>query len=163
MARRLSLPLTEGATRSSAAQQAPTAGDVRKRLGGIGQTEAGAGAIVRFVEQPGAGTLGVVVFQKGDEVDVYLGDGWLRRTQKAAVEELEGEAPSSLAPIAADARVFSTLAPGQSVRFQSGDGELRTGVLLEKCRFGAIVVRDDQRLVGVGFRKLWPMPAGDPA
>jgi hypothetical protein len=160
MARRLSLPLTEGSTTS---QEVPSASDVRKRLGGVGQTEAGAGVVVRFVEDPGAGTLGVVVFRLGDELDVYLGEGWLRRTRSGAVEELEGEAPSSLASIAADARVFSTLIPGQAVRFQSGDGELRSGVLLEKCRFGAIVVRDDKRLVGVGFRKLWPTPAGDPA
>jgi hypothetical protein len=160
MARRLSLPLTEG---TAASREAPSAGDVRKRLGGVGQTEAGAGMVVRFVEDPGAGTLGVVVFRSGEEVDVYLGDGWLRRTRRDAVAEFEGEAPSSLSVIADDARVFSTLLPGQPVRFQSGDGELRTGVLLEKCRFGAIVVRDDKRLVGVGFRKLWPMPAGDPA
>jgi len=160
MARRLSLPLTEG---SAASQEAPSAADVRKRLGGVGQTEAGAGVVVRFLEEPGAGTLGVVVYCSGDELDVYLGDGWLRRTRRAAVAELEGDAPSSLSSIADDARVFSTLLPGQAVRFQSGDGELRSGVLLEKCRFGAIVVRDDKRLIGVGFRKLWPMPAGEPA
>ncbi len=136
---------------------------MRKRLGGVGQTESGAGMVVRFVEDPGAGTLGVVVFRSGEEIDVYLGDGWLRRTRRASVAEFEGEAPSSLSSIADDARVFSTLVPGQPVRFQSGDGELRKGVLLEKCRFGAIVVRDDKRLVGVGFRKLWPTPAGDPA
>lgn len=136
---------------------------MRKRLGGVGQSEAGAGAIVRFIEDPGAGTLGVVLFRAGDELDVYLGEGWLRRTRRAAVEELEGDAPNSLAAIAADARVFSSLLPGEPVRFQSGDGELREGVLLEKCRFGAIVLRDDKRLVGVGFRKLWPRPSGEPA
>jgi hypothetical protein len=156
----LSLPLTEGST---APQGTPSTSDVRKRLGGVGQTEAGAGAIVRFIEDPGAGTLGVVLFCAGDELDVYLGEGWLRRTRRAAVEELDGEAPSLLAGIAADVRVFSALLPGDPVRFQSGDGELREGVLLEKCRFGAIVLSNDKRFVGVGFRKLWPRPSGEPA
>lgn len=160
MARRLSLPITDG---SPAHSGVPTAADVRQRLGGVGQTEPGAGVVVRFVEDPGAGTLGVVIYRSGDEVDVYLGDGWLRRTHRGAVEELEGEPPSQLAPIANDARVFSTLVPGQKVRFQAAGGKLCSGVLLEKCRFGAIVVRDDRRLMGVGFRKLWPVSSGEPA
>src|SRR5262245_35631650 len=98
---RLSLPLHQGPD-----QRLPSAGDVRKRLGGTGQSESGAGLVVRFTDDPGAGTLGVVLFCAGDEVDVYVGDGWLRRTTAAAVAPLDGAPPDSLAAIAADARVF---------------------------------------------------------
>ncbi len=151
--RRLSLPVTQ----TPQGDAPPTAGDVRQRLGGPGQSESGAGTVVRFVENPGAGTLGVVVFKHGDELHVYLGDGWLRRTRSSAVAMLEGEPPPSLAGIAADARIFSTLRQGERLRYQDSHGAVVSGVLLEKCRYGAIVVNEDQRLVGIGFRKLWPL------
>jgi hypothetical protein len=36
------------------------------------------------------------------------------------------------------------------------DGELVEVTLAEKCRYGALVVRDDDVLMGVGFRMLAP-------
>jgi hypothetical protein len=151
---RLSLPLHPRTD-----ERPPTAGDVRKRLGGTGQSESGAGVVVRFVDEPGAGTLGVVLFRGGDEVDVYLGEGWLRRTTAGAVASLDVAPPDSLAAIATDARVFFALRNGDRVRYQDSAGQVLTGVLVEKCRYGALVVNERQRLVGVGFRKLWPLPA----
>jgi hypothetical protein len=136
---------------------------VRKRLGGSGQSDPGAGIVVRFVDDPGAGTLGVVLFRDGDELHVYLGDGWLRRTTASAVAPLEVAAPDSLAAVASDARVFASLRSGDEVRYQDGSGELMAGVLLEKCRYGAIVVNEHKRMIGVGFRKLWPVPSTSPA
>lgn len=156
--RRLSLPL-----HSASGTQQPTADDVRRRLGGAGQSEAGAGVVVRFVDDPGAGTLGVVLFRHGEEVDVYLGDGWLRRTRAASVEPLAVEAPDSLATVASDVRVFHTLRNGDRVRYADATGNLLDGTLLEKCRYGAIVLSDSQRLIGIGFRKLWPAPSSEPA
>ena len=38
-------------------------------------------------------------------------------------------------------------------RHDSGTDE---GTLLEKCKFGALVERDDSTIVGVSFRRLWP-------
>ena len=35
-------------------------------------------------------------------------------------------------------------------------GGLLAGKLVEKCRYGALVVREDGAVVAVGFRKLWP-------
>ncbi len=151
--RRLSLPVAQALGGDSP----PTARDVRQRLGGPGQSEAGAGTVVRFVEDPGAGTLGVIVYKRGDELDVYLGDGWLRRTQASAVTALEVQAPTTLAGIATDALVFYELRQGERVRYLDAQGSIVSGVLLEKCRYGAIVVTDEKRLVGIGFRKLWPL------
>ena len=157
--RRLSLPVSQEPEPSAP----PTPADVRRRLGGTGQTEAGAGVVVQFVDDPGAGTMGVVVYRRGDELHVYLGDGWLRRTQRSAVAPLEVEPPLSLASVASDARMFAALRPGERVAYQNAVGEVLSGKLFEKCRYGAIVLSDDQRLVGIGFRKLWPVASGDPA
>jgi len=154
---RHSLPLHPGSRDTT-----PSTSDVRKRLGGSGQSEPGAGLVVRFVDDPGAGTLGVVLFRAGDELHVYLGDGWLRRTTASAVAPLEVAAPDSLAAVASDARVFASLRSGDRIRYQDGSGELSSGVLIEKCRYGAILINDQKRMLGVGFRKLWPMPSPDP-
>ena len=58
--------------------------------------------------------------------------------------------------ISADAHVFARLAEGQPVRYADDQGGLLGGKLVEKCRYGALVVRDDGAVVAVGFRKLWP-------
>jgi len=34
------------------------------------------------------------------------------------------------------------------------------GKVVEKCRWGALVLREDGAVVAVGFRKLWPSPTG---
>ena len=116
---------------------------------------------MRFVENAGAATLGVVLFRSGDQVDVYLGDGWVRRTSASAVTPLDAAPPEPLSAIAADARVFVGLKNGDRVRYQDGSGKVRSAVLVDKCRYGAIVANDEQRLIGVGFRKLWPLPSPD--
>src|SRR5688500_16205932 len=106
--RRLSLPLTDAAL----SEGPPTAADVRKKLGVTEGSDATGGLVVRFLEDPGSGTLGVVVYQQGDECDVYLGDGWLRRTKASAVAPLQVAPPPLLASVAADARLFITLKAG---------------------------------------------------
>jgi hypothetical protein len=52
-------------------------------------------------------------------------------------------------------RLFTALAEGECVRWErpSGVGE---GCIVEKCRYGAIIVTRDGMVVAVGFRKLWP-------
>jgi hypothetical protein len=66
-----------------------------------------------------------------------------------------GAVPEELARIAAEARLFSMLAPGERVRWQRATG-VAEGCIVEKCRYGAIIVTRDGRLVAVGFRRLWP-------
>ena len=100
----------------------------------------------------------LLVIDVGNTNIVYgLIDGTkLRRVPPAAVERNEGATPSALSTIAADAHVFARLAEGQPVRYADDSGGLLGGKLIEKCRYGALVVRDDGAVVAVGFRKLWP-------
>ena len=149
MARRLFLPLAAGDPDAS-----PTVDTVRKRLGGRASTEPGAGDLVAVASEQGAARRGVVLFVQGDEIDVWLEGGVVRRTRRSKTAEA-AEAAGDLASIARAARIFAALAEGQRVRYQheAGVGE---GALVEKCRFGALVERGDGRVLGVGFRRLWP-------
>jgi hypothetical protein len=52
-------------------------------------------------------------------------------------------------------RLFTALAEGARVRWERGS-EIAEGRIVEKCRYGAIIVSRDGRVVAVGFRKLWP-------
>lgn len=61
--------------------------------------------------------------------------------------------------LAAEARVFGGMVEGQAIRYADDAGTLMDGKLIEKCRWGALVARDDGAVVAVGFRKLWPAPA----
>ena len=81
----------------------------------------------------------------------------------AAVDLHDGAAPTALAKIAADAHIFSRLAEGEQIRYADDSGGLLAGKLVEKCRYGALVVRDDGAVVAVGFRKLWPAAAAGAA
>ena len=42
------------------------------------------------------------------------------------------------------------------MRYADDDRGLRDAKLVEKCRYGALVARDDGTIVAGGFRKLWP-------
>jgi hypothetical protein len=141
----------------------PSLDAVRRRLGGRAATDAGAGDLVR-VELAGTEKVGVVLFALGDEVQVWLDTGLPRGLVKRTRRELtlphEGPPPSELASVADDARVFGSLREGERVRYQPAPGTFGEGTLVEKCRFGGLLVRDDGVVVGVGFRRLWP--AGEP-
>ena len=161
MARKLFLPITPGEGAGL-----PTVDVVRKRLGGRASTEAGAGEIVRLVEDR-ADRIGVVLFARGDEVDVWLSGGLVRRVRREGVRGADpgfGGAPSAsdegermsdeLVAVARDARAFGALAERQPVRYQHEGGTGR-GALVEKCRFGALIERSDGVVLGVGFRRVW--------
>ena len=64
--------------------------------------------------------------------------------------------PPELSTVANDARVFGSLAEGQRVRYEPDPGHFAEGTLIEKCRFGGLVLLEDGTLVGVGFRRIWP-------
>lgn len=139
----------------------------RKRLGGRVEAEAKSdrfapGQHVTFERAPGEHGRGVVLHASAGEVHVLLDPTRLRRF---APGELTAEATApgpELAPVAADARVFGLLAEGQEVRYADGHGALREGRLVERCRYGALVLRhEDGVVVAVGFRKLWPAPGFD--
>ena len=97
-----------------------------------------------------------MLFSSGDEVHVFSNAGWVRRTTQAALTRVP-EPGAALSAVADDVRVFATLEEGHRVRFQDLAG-MAQGTLVEKCRYGAVVRRDDQTVMGVGFRRVWPLP-----
>jgi hypothetical protein len=140
----------------------PSLDDARNRLGGRTNDEEPApvgmvpGRVVRVFANDGAEHVAVVVFANPDEVHILIDGTKLRRVPPASVFAYDGEAPSSVSKIAADAHVFSRLAEGEKIRYADDSGGLLAGKLVEKCRYGALVVREDGAVVAVGFRKLWP-------
>jgi predicted metalloprotease len=158
--RKLSIPLT-------ASLRSRRVEEVRKRLGGRATSGAGVGDVVRVRREAAADLVGVVIFVAGEELDVMTGESTVRRTQRSHVDPAasprEDERPEWLASLAADAKVFATLEEMQEVRYQGKTGELEEGKLVEKCRYGGIVLAADGSLMGVGFRRLWPGGAASEA
>ena len=165
IARRVSLPLAEPA------RSAPTVDAVRARLGGRArddERDPAVGTLVRYpVEGDPAGLLGslapvgVVLFAREGSLDVWAGGGRVRKVprERATTEAPEAnpsEETLEMHAVAADALAFHSLREGARVRFTTG-GTMGEGTLVERCRFGALVLRDDGSVAGVGFRALWAL------
>jgi hypothetical protein len=150
MGRRLFLPLTTDAS------ERPTVDAVRRRLGGRASTEAGAGEVVGFRDERGHFRLGVVLFVRGEDLDVWAQGDVVRRVRRPGAEPPDGVVPPDLIEVSGDARLFAGLREGQRVRYRHASAPLGEGVIVEKCRFGALVERGDGAVLGVGFRRLWP-------
>jgi hypothetical protein len=117
----------------------------REKLGGRVTSHASdhfsGGEIVRV-----DGHVGVVLWSDESQCDVWIGDDAVKRVASASVE------PSSspeLAAVAADARAFAALQEGAHVVFDTAI----SGKLVEKCRWGGLVAREDGRIFAVGFRR----------
>lgn len=134
----------------------PSVDRIRKRLGGRASTESGTGDVVSFTTDGGIHQTGVVIFVRGDELDVYVSDNVVRRIRRVSANSTDAALAPSLVGIAESARIFEGLAEGQRVRFTS-DEQTHEGILVEKCRFGALVERHDGKIVGLGFQRLWPL------
>lgn len=154
----------------------PSIDTARARLGGrIDEIDAAPGGfapgvVVTYADRPAyPGALeqrlpGVVVFASKKEVHVLLDGVRLRRFQPSDVKIHEGgDVAIELEKIAGDARLFGQLVEGQAVRYADDKGSLVNGRVVEKCRWGALVLNERGAVVAVGFRKLWPAPAGGAA
>jgi hypothetical protein len=155
VSRRISLPLNDPSSPPKSTLDA-----VRARLGGRARTDRQAGRVVCFLD---TGAKGVVLFAQGDEVHVFSNAGWVRRTTADALGQVD-EPLADLRAVVDDVRVFAALEEGTRVRFQDRSG-MAHGTLIEKCRYGAVVRRDDAKLMGVGFRRIWPLadPSAHPS
>jgi hypothetical protein len=122
----------------------PTLTRARKQLGGRAASHGRAGEVVRIDR-----ALGVVLCSDARGCDVWVGGRTTRRVSLRAVEAAAAPDDPELAGVAADARAFARLEEGQRVVF---DGTV-SGRLIEKCRFGGLVARDDGRIFAVGFRR----------
>ena len=136
----------------------PSVDRIRNRLGGRASTETGAGDAVTFTTDGGIHQTGVIIFVRADELDVYVSDNLVRRIRRASVKSTDTALPPALVRIAESARVFERLEEGQRVSFASDDGT-HEGILVEKCRFGALVERVDGTIIGLGFQRV--LPAAD--
>ncbi len=181
MGKKISLPLLPDAWSGSAresgkgkgdrevkgeSRKKPSLDDARNRLGGRTTDEEPAppgihpGRVVRVFANDGEEHVAVVVFANADEVHILIDGTRLRRVPPTAVHTFEGTTPSNMSKIAADAHVFSRLSEGAKIRYADDKGGLLSGKLVEKCRYGALVVREDGAVIAVGFRKLWPATSG---
>ena len=97
--------------------------------------------------------MGVVFFARGEELDVWVEGDLVRRIRRPETQPADGVLPRALLAVARDASSFASLQEGQRVRYQHPGG-LGEGALVEKCRFGALIERDDRTVLGIGFRRL---------
>jgi hypothetical protein len=147
MSRRLFLPLA-----TPAGSSRPTVDTIRRKLGGRASTEAGAGEVVSVATDRGERT-GVVLFVRGEELDVWTEGDLVRRVRRGATRPVDGMVSPAVMAVAEDARAFAALREGQRVTFEQ-EGARGEGTLVEKCRFGALVERGDGSVMGIGFRRL---------
>jgi hypothetical protein len=139
----------------------PTVDSMRQRLGGRVTGPAGAfrvGSIVEVPTSSGIMRTGVVLSAGANTVDVFLERGIVKRTEPGSVKLHIGSAPEELVQVAAQASVFATLFEGQPVHVERKEGSSLSGVLREKCRYGALVEAEGGTMLGVGFQRLWPAP-----
>lgn len=154
-----------GSRGGAPAKKKPSIDAARTRLGGrVTSEDASAnalppGAIVTVAMPRDRSAAAVVLFNGANEVHVLLDAVRLRRLPPSDLTLHVGEIPEPLARLSAEARLFGLLSEGQSVRYASDGGELVDGKVVEKCRWGALVLRGDGAVVAVGFRKLWPAEA----
>jgi hypothetical protein len=114
---------------------------------------------VRALLRDGKRHVGVVLWCSEEHCDVWFDDGSARRVRADAVASYAGSAPDVLSRLAAEVRIFASLAEGDMVRWERAHGlspAVGEGCIVEKCRYGAIIVTRDGKLVAVGFRRLWP-------
>jgi hypothetical protein len=160
---RRSLPLAlDILANARAKSRTPTVDAARRMFGGRGASEPGVGKLVR-VETAEGSILGVLLFTTHSECDVFMEDATVRRMRPERVAALLDDAPEELVAIARDATAFGALEEGDRVCFASKQGEMSEGTLVEKCRYGALVLTLSGTIVAVGFRKLFAAPQERPS
>ncbi len=135
----------------------PTIEAARDALGGRVLTERGAGEIVSVSMKRGGDAEGVVVCVSGETRDVWIGEGRFVRTSAERIRSLPAHR-EELVAVAVDARRFAALREGDPVRAIKRDGSAVDGTLAEKCRYGALVVKDDA-VLAVSFRRVMTAPS----
>jgi hypothetical protein len=136
----------------------PSIEAARRRLGGRANVPShrAPGSLVQVRLLGAERTKGVLLWSSERHCDVWFEDGVARRARIHAITPSVGPTPAALLCVAGEIRLFASLAEGESVRWQRG-AEVAEGCIVEKCRYGAIIVSRDGRVVAVGFRKLWPV------
>lgn len=151
--RRRALPLFAGLRGDAPGPAAPHLEQARRSLGGPYAADVEAGLIGRFVRA--APHEGVVLHADAATVDLMVSAGVVRRVARARASTLDDVELSPLRRrLADDVRRFAAMPAGRRARFTTETGDESEGLLIEKCRFGALVALDDGRVVALGFSRL---------
>jgi hypothetical protein len=155
------LPLLNAVTiHVESALTRPHIEQARRSLGGSASECASAGRVVEVEVAPGVRKNGVVLCTMDGTVDVWFGDRSVRRSPASRVSPANVDTSAmsdELLSASTDARIFGGLRVGERVCYRVGEGSVSEGTLVERCRYGGIVARDDGALLALGFRRLWPM------
>lgn len=138
----------------------PAVDEAREQLGGRISTASGAGELVSIANARGDLVLGVVIFDSSTECDVWIGEQRVRRIPSEAKNPPNGTPNAELIEIAEDARRFAKLKEGDAVRYSAIGAPQNLGQIVEKCRYGALVQTMDERIIAVGFRRIWLAAVG---
>jgi hypothetical protein len=146
------LPLFDGLVGSARPGPAPHLERARRGLGGGYSADVDLSMIGRFVRS--TPHEGVVLHADGSTVDVMVSAGVVRRVARERVVTVDDVELSTLRRrMADDVRRFAAMPTGWRVRFMAEEGEAE-GLLIEKCRYGALVALDDGRVVALGFSRM---------
>jgi len=165
--RKLHLPVSQGQTEPDpAVADAPSVAAMRARLGGPARESSGVGEVVTWGGEKDNRRTGVVLHGHDDEVDVLImgaaraagsAASMVRRTRRSELRPLTGEVHSpEVVRICAAVQTYASMRVGERVSYLDGSGSSHEALIVEKCRYGALVERTDGAVLGVGFRKLRP-------
>jgi hypothetical protein len=129
----------------------------RRKLGGrsVVPSERPPGALVEVALRDGSRREGILLWASAGTCDVWFDDGLARRARSEAVSLSSSPTPEALLRVEVEMRMFTALTEGDRVRWERATG-VTEGRIVEKCRYGAIVVTRGGKVLAVGFRKLWP-------
>lgn len=150
---RRALPLFAALTGGSPRPAGPHLEQARRGLGGSYADDVDAAMIGRFVRADAHE--GVVLHADAATVDVMVSAGVVRRVARSRVVALDDVELSPLRRrMAGDVRRFAAMPAGRRARFTTETGDEAEGLLIEKCRYGALVALDDGRVVALGFSRM---------
>jgi hypothetical protein len=151
--KRRPLPLFAGLNGGAPRPAAPHLEQARRGLGGAYADDVDASLIGRFVRV--APHEGVVLHADATTVDVMVSAGVVRRVARARAVVLDDVELSPLRRrMADDVRRFAAMPAARRARFTTETGAEAEGLLIEKCRYGALVALDDGRVVALGFSRM---------
>ena len=137
---------------------APTLAAMRAKLGGRLEPNDSPGD-GRLVYVPGREAPGVLLFEDARAAHVWLGEGLVKKVPRDEVSPHEGTTPDATVKLAEAVRVFAGLEEGDDVAFDDPRGASARGVLLEKCRLGALIGTESGKVLAVGFSRVRSTPA----
>jgi hypothetical protein len=105
--------------------------------------------------------VGVVLSRDADGTTwVVTAEAEVRRSTAQDLRPFTGLVPHELASHREDALFFATLRERTDALVRTPRGSDEPVVVVEKCRFGALVARADGSLLAVGFGSFVPAPSG---